>query len=525
MPAAQRAIRPLVVRGKVVTFDDSSEVIDDGAVYVQPNDAEHRGRIEAVQPADRAAPAGYDTAATVDTGGVVYPGLIDLHNHVAYNCISLWSPVNHPGPYDTRYQWTRNKGYDPEVQNPTNALCKAVGKAVLKYVETRAVIGGVTAIQGSTKTGLHPYEGWLVRNVEFETFGTGEKTVFQSALRLHDTKDFERAHDHLVEGDAYIYHLAEGRDHDKLVPEYDSMVDHRTLLPGFVAIHTNALGKAEYEDWAPHGGSIVWSPFSNLWLYGQTTNVVAADTAGLRLCLGADWSPSGSKNVLGELKVADMWNRDHLHGHFSDEELARMATSNPADAINWGEPLRGGPRADPDLHRRLGRLVEQHHGDLLVLSDRHDDPYRNLIEAIERDVELVTINGEPFYGTTRLMKASGAQNAEPISVGPLARQIVLIYPGIEDADMSWEAAVDAIRLARRDPHAARARSEAEAHDGGPLELEPDKPWDRGKEVPLSEATKGTIDSLTHDTAYFDAIDRATIHGGRLSGLRKYYARR
>ena len=44
---------------------------------------------------------------------MIYPGLIDLHNHVAYNLISLWSPVNHPGPYDTRYQWTGNKGYDP----------------------------------------------------------------------------------------------------------------------------------------------------------------------------------------------------------------------------------------------------------------------------------------------------------------------------------------------------------------------------------------------------------------------------
>src|SRR4051794_10418636 len=223
-------------------MDGSSKVIDHGAIYVQPNDPEHRGRIEKVQPASRAAPAGYENAATVDTGGVIYPGLIDLHGHMAYNCISLWSPVDHPEPYDTRYQWTRNKGYDPDVQNPTNALCKAVGKAVLKYVETRAVIGGVTAIQGSTKTGLHPYEGWLVRNVEFETFGTGEKTVFQSALRLHDTKDFKSAHDHLVAGDAYIYHLAEGRDHDKLASEFSTMVEHRTLRPGFVAIHTNALG-------------------------------------------------------------------------------------------------------------------------------------------------------------------------------------------------------------------------------------------------------------------------------------------
>jgi hypothetical protein len=37
-----------------------------------------------------------------------------------------------------------------------------------------------------------------------------------------------------------------------------------------------------------------------------------------------------------------------------------------------------------------------------------------------------------------------------------------------------------------------------------------------RKVPLSEATKGRVDSLTHDTTYFDAINKASIHGGVLS---------
>jgi 5-methylthioadenosine/S-adenosylhomocysteine deaminase len=511
---ADRAIRPMVVKGKVVTFDEAQPVLENGAVYIRPNDPTSRGTIEAIQDAGDKAPAGYEQAPVLSTDGVIYPGLIDLHNHVAYNVISLWSPVNHPGPYDTRYQWTDNKGYDPEVQNPTNALCKAVGKALLKYVETKAIVGGVTAIQGSAKTGLHPYEGWLVRNVEFEKFGGKEKSVFQSALPMRDEAGYASAHKHLVANQAYIFHLCEGRDHDKLVGEYTSVRDHDCLQPTFVAIHTNALGEPEYDEWAPHGGSIVWSPFSNLWLYAKTTDVVAVDKAGIRLCVGADWSPSGSKNVLGELKVADMWNKKQLGGHFSDEEICRMATSNPADALNWSD--------------KLGRLKPELHGDVLITSDREKDPYRNLITAIERDVEFVAINGEPFYGTAHAMKAAGAQNDEDIEVGPhghgLKRRIVLIYPGIKDADMGWNEAVDDIRLARKDPPEARARSEAK-EDGKPLELEPDKPWDQGKKANLADATEGNVDSLTHDTEYFDAIDAATIHGGQLNGLRAYYKRR
>jgi hypothetical protein len=151
-----------------------------------------------------------------------------------------------------------------------------------------------------------------------------------------------------------------------------------------------------------------------------------------------------SKSLLGELKVADLWNRRQLDRAFDDEQLCRMATSNPADALAWGH--------------RLGRLRPELHG-------------------------------------------------------------------IKDADMGWKETVDSIRLARRDPAAARARSETEAHPEPPLELEPDKRGDLDKSVPLSEATEGDVDSLSHDAAYFRAVAAAGIHRRLLDGLDAYYRRR
>ena len=75
------------------------------------------------------------------------------------------------------------------------------------------------------------------------------------------------------------------------------------LQPRFVAVHANAVDPAAFERWrAP--GAIAWSPFSNLWLYGKTTDVPAARAAGVSVCLGSDWAPSGTKHVLGELKAA-----------------------------------------------------------------------------------------------------------------------------------------------------------------------------------------------------------------------------
>src|SRR5947199_10805312 len=103
-------------------------------------------------------------------------------------------------------------------------------------------------------------------------------------------------------------------------------------------------------------GSLVWSPFSNLWLYGQTTDVATAQKNGMRICLGADWSPSGSKSLLGELKVADL----HIHAHhltkqFPSQAICAMATCNPADALGWDQ--------------QLGRLKTGLRADFLVLPD------------------------------------------------------------------------------------------------------------------------------------------------------------
>ncbi|MEA2496226.1 MAG: 5-methylthioadenosine/S-adenosylhomocysteine deaminase [Thermoleophilaceae bacterium] len=421
---------PLVLTGRVVTFDPARPVIDRGAVYIGEDE-----RIAAVQGARERAPAGFDGAPRLSTGGTIYPGLMDLHNHMVYNALSLWSPPGRSQPYTSRYQWPSHGSYEGLISDPANALGALAGKALLKYVETKAVVGGVTAIQGSAKM-AHPYEGWLVRNVEAETFQTGKKTVFQSALPLRTPADYKHNAERMRAGNAFIYHLCEGTE-PGLVGEYDTMRDADCLQPTLSAIHCTALQRANFDEWSPHGGSVVWSPFSNLWLYRATTDVVAARDAGVRVCLGADWSPSGSKHLLGELKVADLWNRTGFHGALSAQEICEMATCNPADALGWGD--------------RLGRLRVGLHGDVLVTANRDEDPYRNLIVSRERDVLFVAINGQPFYGTTALMKAAGATRAEPIRVGSLRRSIVLEYPGIKDADMGWGEVLADLELAVKDP--------------------------------------------------------------------------
>jgi 5-methylthioadenosine/S-adenosylhomocysteine deaminase len=492
---------PLTLTGKIVPMD--GEPIEKGAVHLADD-----GSIAAVAPAADPPPEGFEQARRVETGGVVFPGLIDLHNHVAYNTLPLWRPAGRSEPYESRNQWPRDESYKPQIHDPVDILGRAAGKALLKYVEVKALVGGVTAIQGSAKTAT-PYEGWLVRNVEYETFGTKRKTVYQSVRTLSAPEDFEGVREHMRDGASFIYHLSEGTA-ESLLQEYDDLRTHRCLGPHLLAIHATALHPEQFEEWGRKGGSIIWSPFSNLWLYRATTDAAAAAKAGIRVCLGSDWGPSGSKSLLHELKVADLHNRERLGGAFTDEALCRMVTSNPADALSW--------------EKRVGRIKRGLRGDLLVLRERHDDPYRNLIEATHADVELVTIDGAPVYGSASLMKATGNEDHEEIRVGSARRRISMLDPNVADADMTWREVVDALEAVRRDP--VKAIKEAGTRGADTVRVIPDMPWDDPAVVraPADPATTKIppLDALAPDDAFFDAVESAPILDGMLNGLRDYY---
>jgi imidazolonepropionase-like amidohydrolase len=118
--------------------------------------------------------------------------------------------------------------------------------------------------------------------------------------------------------------------------------------------------------------------------------IAHAKISGLRLCLGSDWAPSGTTNVLWELKVADLWNQAN-HSRCSPQELCELVTANPGDALAqvWPHPV--------------GRLVPGAAAYLVVVANRNPDVYANLIGATERDIRLVVVGGAARYGIPALL--------------------------------------------------------------------------------------------------------------------------
>lgn len=483
----------LVLTGRVLTVDADRRVEPSGAIYI------HDGIIEAVQPVSATPPAGYRTAPRLRSGGLITPGLIDLHNHLAYNTLPLW--LGRDRAYATRYQWPGAPTYQSDVSNPAQALGIAAPAAALRYAEVKAVVGGVTAIQGSPPM-TRAFPGWMVRNIEKEEIGT-KQPIFQSVLPA-TAAQLDKTAGRLAQQRSFIYHLSEGVD-PKLRSEYQLLRSHECVGGGLIGIHSTALTAADFDDWAAvGGGAIVWSPFSNLWLYGGTTDVLAARAAGIRVCLGSDWTPSGTRNVLGELKIAAAWNEHGLAGALDDADLVEMVTANPGDTLArpWGV--------------QVGRLVPGALADIAVFSTLDDDPWRNVMRATERHVRLVLVGGRPAYGNMSLLSAAGATEPEPIVVAGVRRGIVMtlpdeLQPSAPDlqaqANKSWSDGLAELGAVWDDPAGAVRRARSQRAVGvEPFEFIPEFP-PTGADAraldddELDQLVMPTFDRIGHDASW------------------------
>jgi 5-methylthioadenosine/S-adenosylhomocysteine deaminase len=186
--------------------------------------------------------------------------------------------------------------------------------------------------------------------------------------------------------DAFYLHLAEGKkDNTRSQQEFDKLVALKALTPATVIIHGTALNRDQLGDLRDAGAKLVWSPQSNLRLYGETTDAAAALDMGLPVGLGADWLPSGSPSLLAEVTVARRCLIEQGHP-LEAKQLVAMVTSGAA--------------AIAGLADQLGTLAPGRPADIVVFERRHPDPYENVVSAEPSWVELVTIGGDLTYGRT-----------------------------------------------------------------------------------------------------------------------------
>jgi cytosine/adenosine deaminase-related metal-dependent hydrolase len=460
-PESWDPARGILIEGAtVVTMDDEHTVVPHGRVLVRNE------RIVAVWRGPTPPDGVWVGDASVIRAGpqdLLFPGLINLHNHPRENHLHAWpAPSSHAlpaqakagtDPYANRYQWgaAGSSTAPPELErlvtNAADVLADDLGLGltgeIVKYAETAALLGGETAIQGAPRN--PESDGVLIRNVDNDAFDTRIAAPRIQPIAALSGAPLANLLARMENGeiDAWLVHLAEGvRDADRRPgdpvssrAEFETLKAKGLLTDMTAVIHGTALERSDFAEMraAPtirsdgagdgRGAKLVWSPLSNLLLYGKTANVYEALAEGVLTSLGTDWTPSGSRTLLQELKIADVALRDErlLGAHrdlvpaFSlqgkegltrqlaeaalDRALVDMVTRNPALTLRW--------------YDRLGSVEEGKIADLVLLRRPPLSParglpptvYRALIDASEREIKLVLVGGEPLAGDAELMSA------------------------------------------------------------------------------------------------------------------------
>ena len=383
------AVNPLqarryVLTGTLVTMDESlPEAARDfpGKLYVQGN------RILDVLRAADPLPADAAGALLVDTQALIFPGLMNIHDHIAFNTIPAWDV---PALMQDVSDWTSLDAYQQYVRYPheivTNALYYDLLPEVGKYAEVKALAAGTTAVQGSFPTSPG-FTNHLARNVDLTNFGVDR--VRQRSLSVLDSTFQNTEAPALVADmdagavDAWLVHLGEGTAEDAPL-EFDVLRDVCLLRSETVIIHGTALTPTELDDLAAAGGKLVIAPTSNYLYYGATADVVGAIQRGIPVSLSTDWSPAGDKNLLASLKSLALINETVWDSALTDRDIVETVTTSPAKSLNWCN--------------RLGSLRPGHFADLAVIGGGAADPYQGLIDATEEDVLLTVVDGEPLFG-------------------------------------------------------------------------------------------------------------------------------
>ncbi len=405
-------------------------------------------------------PANYPAPVLKDQ--LIFPGLIDGHNHLKYNFFPLWITNKF---FNNRYEWPELSVYTKGIKDVYKKVyieipeCKAKKSEneqnkcyalerchVLRFGEIKALLGGTTAIQGSTSfdetssditfRGLTSYftgsgkkrivskarlledmldscsqdgaqniERIKIQNEDLvrstavgindAAFGTNQigKSAFKSTASGKLAEEYLNTQSFVADKNdswkektrAFYVHLAEGIDQSSK-DEWAMLAKLGLDKPQSVIIHGLGLGPNELAAMKKSGSPLIWSPTSNALLYKNVAKIPEAKSLGITIGLGSDWSLSGTRSMLYELKVASDINQKLFSNKLSAQDLFLMATKNNAKISGY--------------EGYLGAIETGASADFFLVESKNkkSNPADTLLSLTEANIDSTWVKGIPQTG-------------------------------------------------------------------------------------------------------------------------------
>jgi len=343
----------------------------------------------------------------IDTHATITAGLIDAHNHLTYNFLPEWVP-DPLRIFGNRYEWRGDAQYRAHVA-PEGDSAGATQCAAIRWGELRSMIHGTTTMQGQSPT--RSCGNGLVRNAD-HAHGLGSDHMQTTISGSCESALSDTARPGLIDNfrdgstTRYAIHMGEGpvlvgagtttdptRELDCYAGRFRSTISLLNDLDGSpfntaLFIHTVPFDDADINESIMSGAHFVWSPSSNILLYGRTAPIGRMIDLGARIALGPDWTVSGSDELLSEMRFALEWAAAEIVSQVTPAKLVEMATTGGADAVG--------------LSASIGELAPGLRADIAVFGRIAADPYIAVTDSRAQDVRLVIMDGAAYYGDLAL---------------------------------------------------------------------------------------------------------------------------
>ena len=346
-------------------------------------------------------------AAVLDCRGaaVLSPGFVNAHEHPAYSY--AFPDANLNSGYTHRDEWRLGTNGMLQLPIPERLIYQPGDRrsaAILLAMELRHLLGGATTIAGPG--GLPG----VVRNIERQR-GPGDIELYDyeadvevfpfSFQVVEDLREecaggpvhrFTRESYDELAFMAYVAHVGEGRKANCAarleVARYLRHAQRRDRR--YALVHGVATKREDYALMREFDVTLVWSPRSNLALYGETVDIAGGLNSGVRVALSTDWSPSGSFNMREEIRCA----RRVAGGALSSYTLWQMSTVNGAYALG--------------LEDRLGVIKPGLRADLVLVGHGGGNPHDAVLTASHREVLGAWVDGRAILLSETLPESLGA---------------------------------------------------------------------------------------------------------------------